>query len=131
MEIHGRTDLASEARSRYLRDAGDAARLCGVKAEASMLRGLSLSGVEILDEEGAALLGKAPGRYYTLALPAPLSRGDVRFTDAAEAVAELLRRCLPEKRDAGVLIAALGNPDVTPDALGPLCAGNLLVTRHL
>ena len=131
MEIHGRTDLASEARSRYLRDAGDAARLCGVKAEASTLRGLSLSGVEILDEEGAALLGKAPGRYYTLALPAPLSRGDVRFTDAAEAVAELLRRCMPEKRDAGVLIAALGNPDVTPDALGPLCAGNLLVTRHL
>ena len=92
MEIHGRTDLASEARSRCLRDAGDAARLRGVRAETSMLRGLSLSAVEILDEEGAALLGKAPGRYYTLALPAPLSRGDTRFADAAEAVKAILER---------------------------------------
>ena len=30
-----------------------------------------------------------------------------------------------------VLLAALGNPDITPDALGPLCASSVLVTRHL
>ncbi len=131
MGITGRTDLASEARSLWLRDAAEGAALRGVRAENTELRGLPLCSVEILNEEGAAALGKAPGLYYTLELPTPLSRADTRFTDAAGAVAELLRRCLPERIDAPVLIAALGNPDVTPDALGSLTAGSLLVTRHL
>ncbi|MBR3186137.1 MAG: GPR endopeptidase, partial [Oscillospiraceae bacterium] len=49
---------------------------------------------------------------------------------AAAAVAALVRRCgVPE--EGGVLVAALGNPDITPDALGPLCASSVLVTRHL
>ena len=30
-----------------------------------------------------------------------------------------------------MLVAALGNPDITPDALGPLTASHLIVTRHL
>ena len=30
-----------------------------------------------------------------------------------------------------MLGAALGNPDITPDALGPLCASQVLATRHL
>ena len=30
-----------------------------------------------------------------------------------------------------MLVAALGNPDITPDALGSLAAGSILVTRHL
>ncbi len=34
-------------------------------------------------------------------------------------------------REGGVLVAALGNPDITPDALGPLCAAQVLATRHL
>lgn len=131
MEIFGRTDLASEARSLWLRSEGETAALPGVRAESGELHGLPLTAVEILDARGAAALGKAPGRYYTLELPSPLSRGDGRFVDGAAAVAELLRRCLPETGERCVLIAALGNPDVTPDALGSLAAGSLLVTRHL
>ena len=30
-----------------------------------------------------------------------------------------------------MLVAALGNPDITPDALGSLAAESILVTRHL
>lgn len=131
MELFGRTDLASEARNRVLREGEDAGKLRGIRAREERLYHLALTAVEILNEEGAALLGKAPGHYYTLALPTPLSRGDQRFADAAGAIAELIRRCLPETLSRGVLIAALGNPDVTPDALGSLTAGNLLVTRHL
>ena len=131
MGITGRTDLASEARNLWLRDAERGSPLRGVRAENTRLRGLPLCAVEILNGEGAEALGKAPGRYYTLALPSPLSRSDARFSDAAAALAELLGRCLPARSEAPVLIAALGNPDVTPDALGSLTAGSLLVTRHL
>lgn len=75
MEIFGRTDLASEARSLWLRGEGETAALPGVRAESGELHGLPLTAVEILDARGAAALGKAPGRYYTLELPSPLSRG--------------------------------------------------------
>ena len=45
------------------------------------------------------------------------------------AVTEILTELLPE---AGpVLVAGLGNPDITPDALGPRCAGMIFATRHL
>lgn len=131
MGIQMRTDLASESRSLWMKNAGAAAALPGVRAESGSLRGIPLTAVEILDETGADALGKAPGRYYTLELPSPLSRGDSRFSDAVLAIAEVLGRCLPEALEQGVLIAALGNPDITPDALGSLAAGNLLVTRHL
>ena len=131
MEIHGRTDLASEARGIRMREGGAAGALRGVRAGEFRLHNLPVTSVEILDEEGAQALGKAPGHYDTLSLPAPLSRGDARFADGAAALAELLGRRLPEEREGGVLIAALGNPDVTPDALGSLAAGSLLVTRHL
>ena len=106
-----RTDLADEAAGRL---GGDAQR----------------QPLEIRDPETAEKLGKPPGRYFTLELPAPLSRASERFGAACSAVAEMIRRCgVPE--EGGILVAALGNPDITPDALGPLCASSILVTRHL
>ncbi|MCH3973023.1 MAG: GPR endopeptidase [Oscillospiraceae bacterium] len=34
-------------------------------------------------------------------------------------------------KEGEVLVAGLGNPQVTPDALGPLCADRVLATRHV
>lgn len=131
MVYYGRTDLASEARSQLLQNPETAGSLRGVRAESGRLHSLPFCAVQILDDEGAALLKKPVGQYYTLTLPTSLPRADAAFSDAAEAVAELIGRCLPEQISSGVLLAALGNPDITPDALGSLTASNLLVTRHL
>lgn len=38
--------------------------------------------------------------------------------------------CAPKKR-VSVLVIGLGNPELTPDALGTMCVHNLNVTRHL
>lgn len=38
--------------------------------------------------------------------------------------------CAPKKR-VSVLVVGLGNPELTPDALGTMCVHNLNVTRHL
>ena len=40
-----------------------------------------------------------------------------------------LQALLPQ--DGCVLVAGLGNPAITPDALGPLCADRVLATRHV
>lgn len=122
-----RTDLASEA-CELLGE--ELSALGGVAVRRETLFGAPLLSVEITDERAAARLGKPPGRYYTLELPDHPRRAAQGFEGLARAAAELIRRCgVPA--EGGVLVAALGNPDITPDALGPLCASQVLVTRHL
>lgn len=126
----GRTDLASEARQRAAAGAADSG-LPGVRAREYRLLGLPVTEVEVLDRRGAQALGKREGLYYTLSLESRFDRGAEDFPRAAEALARLIGRCAPLEKEASVLIAALGNPDITPDALGSLAAANILVTRHL
>ena len=122
-----RTDLASEA-CELLGE--ELSALAGVAVRRETLFGAPLLSVEVRGEDAAAALGKPPGHYYTLELPAHPRRASAGFQGLAQATAELIRRCgVPE--EGGVLVAALGNPDITPDALGPLCAAQVLVTRHL
>ena len=123
-----RTDLADEARRNFF-SAGNAA-LPGVCCTRETFSGLRAMRVEIRDAAGARALQKAEGLYYSLELPRWFDRGAESFPDAVHALAEILRRCLPRTPET-VLVAALGNPDVTPDALGSLAAASILVTRHL
>ena len=131
MGISVRTDLASEARRLFRKDAEAVSALHGVTAREERRDGFSVTEVRILDEEGAKALGKAPGLYYTMELEQFPARGEDRFAAAARVLAELIRACLPGEGCGPVLVAALGNPDITPDALGSLCAEHVLVTRHL
>ena len=122
-----RTDLAGEAAERL---GEEALRMPGLSLRRETLSGAPLLALELTTPQAAEKLGKPPGRYYTLELPAPVARASERFGALAAAVAALIRRCgVPDGGE--ILVAALGNPDITPDALGPLCASSVLVTRHL
>lgn len=59
-----------------------------------------------------------------------LAENDGAFHEEMSALlAKHLERLLGEREK--VLIAGLGNRDVTPDALGPLVVDNLMITGHL
>lgn len=131
MSIFGRTDLASEAHRIWTEGAGEASSLSGVKAKQEELNEHSVTAVEILNEEGAKALGKPLGKYFTLELENHFERGSESFPNAASALASLIGRCAPLEAFDCFLIAALGNPDMTPDALGSIAASNIIVTRHL
>lgn len=128
MLYNGRTDLASEARELLSPEIGEKR---GILAREEEIEGLHCTAVEVISEEGAAVLGKPQGKYFTLELGGHFQRGDESFEAAAQAVAELIRRCAGGRKIRRCLIAALGNPDITPDALGSLAAANIIVTRHL
>lgn len=84
--------------------------------------------IEILSEEGEKLLGKPMGKYITLEMnefPDSSTLCDGRLEMLKAAIEELL----PE--EGTVLVAGLGNSDITPDAIGPLCAKSILATRHI
>lgn len=120
-----RTDLAVEARELH----GTGA-LAGVRETGGTVRGVQVERVEVLDEDGAAALGKPVGTYITLTPPRRFAADPRTFEDAALTLAESLRTLLAGVRGT-VLCAGLGNALVTPDSLGPLTVRRLLVTRHL
>lgn len=125
-----RTDMADEAKKLWENSAADNSTLKGVSAAESELNGLELCEVEILDRDGEKLLHKPQGKYFSLSLPQNFERGSADFSNTATAVATLIKRCYRGSFDS-VLVAALGNPDITPDALGNCAASNILVTSHL
>ena len=124
-----RTDLACESRDVWLRTRG--AALAGVSARQETRDGLGVETVEILDEGAAEKLCKPMGRYVTISLDALIRREEDAFRRACGVLAREIRTQLAMEPEESVLVVGLGNPDITPDAVGPLAAECVLVTRHL
>ena len=124
-----RTDLALEAKEIWQESAEKTSRLSGVKAKKQTVAGYPVTRVEILNQEGETALGKPQGTYLTLDLSDYWARRDGFFERAARTVGQLLKPMLPES--GAVLVVGLGNEAMTPDAIGPLTADSVLVTRHL
>ena len=124
-----RTDLALEARELWQESTEKTTRLSGVKATKSKEEGYPVTRVDILDRRGEEALGKPQGTYLTIDLSSFWQRKPDFFERAVRAVGSQLKAMLPEKGPA--LIVGLGNAAMTPDAVGPLAADSVLVTRHL
>lgn len=91
-------------------------------------RNFQITEIEIDSDEHGAAIGKSRGRYLTLESP-QLRHASPLLEEQTEELADELRRFLPA--EGAVLVAGLGNADITPDALGPQTAGRILATRHL
>jgi len=93
--------------------------------------GITVTWVEITDENGAEAMGKPIGNYVTME-SAAMKDND---PDVHEEIAKILSRKLGQLHNLGeeavILVVGLGNRQVTPDALGPKVCEKLLVTRHL
>ncbi len=109
----------------------------GVFYTEEQLGDIRLLHMRIENESEAARIGKPCGEYLTF-----LCLGLAGLDDAsAEALSSLLAAelmALAEKRtkkpldgELCVLVAGLGNADMTPDAIGPETAARLTVTGHL
>lgn len=85
-----------------------------------------------LQQEQASLIGKKPGNYTTIEFT------DITDFEKSERVkkifSEELKKMLEKLSilpDDSCLVVGLGNHKSTPDALGPLCVEEILVTNHL
>lgn len=101
----------------------------GVEYHQDTQHGVKIHTMNICSEGAAKVLCKPTGQYYTMSLGKILKRQDDGFQDCVNCASELFRKLLNEPKSC--LIACLGNPDITPDAIGPICAKYLMVTRHL
>ena len=126
-----RTDLAMEAVELRGVKPGAVGAQRGVSLREYDRDGIPVTEVRVLDQEGASQLGKPVGTYLTLTLgQLPGHTGDT-FERTVRAVAEELRKLLPQEESRPALVIGLGNRDITPDAVGPIAVDCTLATRHL
>ncbi|MCX7951128.1 MAG: GPR endopeptidase [Clostridiales bacterium] len=125
-----RTDLAVEARELYKKNSNR--EVPGVKVDVKKpYEDVSVTTVEIVDEIGSKIMGKEIGQYITIEVPG-IKHYDAEAHDKlSEVLAKELEQMINIKDGQTVLVAGLGNWNVTPDALGPRVVSKLLVTRHL
>jgi len=117
------TDLALERR-----EISNTGKNDGVTVKKYAAKNAEITEIEIVSEKGAEKIGKPKGRYITVEVP-PFTCDSELLDGRADAVRDALKRLLPQK--GAVLVAGLGNQDITPDALGPKAARGIFSTRHI
>ena len=121
-----RTDLASEVVQRP-----ENASLAGLELNEERICGCRVTAVKINGGEASKVLCKPVGNYLTLELDEYIRRRENSFSDAANALSQLMRRFAEIQNAQSFLVACLGNRAITPDAVGPEVSDSLIVTRHL
>ena len=121
-----RTDLASEVVQRP-----ENASLAGLELNEEHICGCRVTAVKIKAGEASKVLCKPIGNYLTLELDEYIRRRENSFSDAANALSQLMRRFAEIQNAQSFLVACLGNRAITPDAVGPEVSDSLIVTRHL
>lgn len=125
-----RTDLALEAREKF---ENDNVEVKGVKVEQEKYdENITVTKVVIETENGARIMGKPRGNYITLEASDMADSDEDYHREISKRLAEILKELMPiEKKELSVLVAGLGNREVTPDSLGPQVVDNMMITRHI
>ncbi len=110
-----RTDLAIEAREL----AGD--RVAGTDYR-------EYSRLTVKTQRAGQLLGKDAGTYITVEMPS-LTDNFTETDERIKTIGREIRRLLPV--NGLLLVAGLGNEEITPDSLGPKTGARVLATRHI
>ena len=117
-----RTDLAVEARE----IAGE--HIPGTEFKVYSENGLEISRLTVKSQKAKQTLGKDIGTYITIELPS-LTDNFSETDERLKTIGEEIRRLLPV--NGLVLVAGLGNTEITPDSLGPKTSSRILATRHI
>lgn len=120
-----RTDLAKEAKEAVNIDSKR-----GISYIERQEQGIHIADMRVKTKEGSMIIGKPIGRYITLECGKTWLMSDQKKEAARNLIAKYTLALAP-KNPTCLICVGLGNRDITPDALGPLVADSLLVTRHI
>lgn len=125
--MRGRTDLAVEMKE----DIESDEPITGVHVMTKNNGDTDIKEVRIVveNEQGAMSLGKPIGTYITLESDQLREHDEGFHEPMMEVLSRYLKQFIGNKKK--IMVAGLGNREVTPDALGPFVIDNLYVTRHL
>lgn len=116
-----RTDLAVEAAEIH-KD------INGLNTSEEKTGKSTVTKMSITNQEASRKIGKPQGNYITVTIP-PLTDYFQSNDERIETIAVEIKRLVP--KEGMILVAGLGNTEITPDALGPKAVDNVLATRHI
>ncbi|NLN04896.1 MAG: GPR endopeptidase [Clostridiaceae bacterium] len=132
-----RTDLALEAREMI-----DEKRSGVMKAQRQLPEGMTvtteekdhilITRIKIESDEAERVIGKKKGVYVTL----ELKEGELNTLEVHRELAYTLCEEVEyftkrlHKKDPSIMVAGLGNRNITPDSLGPKVVETMIITRH-
>lgn len=119
-----RTDLAVERQSITENMHSE-----NIRVETRTRGEVKITEIEVRNDAGAKEIGKPKGKYITLEIP-EFSHDSELLDGRLSALTDTICDLLPTENGA-VLVAGLGNEDITPDALGPKTAHGIFATRHI
>lgn len=126
-----RTDLALEAKE-TLKDTDEGIRGIEVEEMYDEEKDIRVTKVIVETKNGAKAIQKPVGTYITIEAPRMLEPDDDYHQEIAHAFANELKEIIPDiEKEQEILVAGIGNRDVTADALGPHVVDNLYITRHV
>lgn len=129
-ETNIRTDLALEVRESFKEDDVEIKGVV-LEEEYHEEEEIKVTTVIIKDEKGAKAMGKPIGTYITIEAPKLSDEDESYHKPLSKEVAKYVKKLTAKHKKSHILIAGLGNREITPDALGPQVIDNLFVTRHL
>ena len=118
-----RTDLAIE------KELPGNVEAAGILSSCYTRDNITVTKMEVINEKGAAALGKPIGTYVTVDTPNLITHGG-EDAPISCVISEEIRKMLPSA-EGTVLVVGLGNREITPDALGPSVTERILATRHI
>lgn len=131
------TDLALEERERYQKNV----EIPGVVLEKKEIEQLemSLTKMIIKNKSGCEAMGKPEGTYITIESRMLLNEEILEDSEIEDAIVKVICRELKKvaqgikgmNRERKILIVGLGNEKATPDALGPLTTGQIMVKENV
>lgn len=117
-----RTDLALEARETY------GSKIKGVSYSEKTRSDAKISRLTVKTEQAAKELGKPMGTYITIDVP-NFTDNSGNLEEHAVVISKEIQDIIPKQ--GLVLVAGLGNKEITPDNLGPKAVACVLATRHI
>lgn len=122
------TDMADERVDTY-KKINNSEEIDGVKVENKVDGKISTTIVEILNENGANIIGKDIGKYITISLDDIIYIDDETKTKLIENISTVILELISDKKS--IFVVGLGNRSVTPDSIGPKVVDKVNLTRHI
>lgn len=131
MAFSFRTDLAKEIKEGFTEDVD----VSGIEIKHYTKKHALVSVVDILNEKSAKLMQKPIGRYVSLEIKPCLYLEDKELDEIVKYLAVeikmLMNHMKLEKSTGSVLVAGIGNREITSDSIGPKVVSEISITRHL
>ncbi len=127
-----RTDLALEAHESLNEEAKEKSKIDGVMVDVKKEENVTITKIGITNKKGEEALNKPVGNYITIEAP-NIKYSSEDYETACYFIKDSLIEMVGDLKNENepVLIAGLGNTQITPDALGPSVLSKLIITRHM